>query len=91
MHFDSIRKMRQTLKAHWKLHEDESIPLPAISNLLDWASESSIHVYISYVGNYDSHSWKIRLWDMPPDNSYCFESSNFNDICKFLHDKLKEL
>lgn len=90
MFFHDIHETRTTLKSYWKNYE-EKVTLPTLDELLNWAHESKIHVSIAYIGDYKMQAWKIRIWDMPPDKAYIHESPSFNDICEFLHGKLKEL
>ena len=90
MYFYDIKETRIKNKSHWKKLES-TMTLPTPDELLQWANESQIHVYIKYFGNYEETLWKIRIWDMPPDKSYEFESISLNEICNFLHEKLKEL
>lgn len=93
MFFSDLSEKRDKEKEYManKIYE---MGLPTIDELLEWAHSVCIHVKIEYQHNYsdnERYGWHIRIWDLPRDNSYILQNHDFNKICEFLHNKLKEL
>lgn len=66
--------------------------LPTIDELLQLALNDKVIVAFEYQGlMLKKNRWHVEIFDSDKNELYSCYSTSFNEVCEFIHQKLKEI